>query len=107
MDKSNTFRGIFEDFKSIPMLKELPEYLHHHIKAEAEEESSYACLICGTLPFFIGYLEKSNPNRMLVYCLCFECYEKPESEITVEKIIDYHESARLDNPNLLDLWGEC
>ena len=83
------------------------EDLHRNLLDEEAEEDSYGCLICGNHPFFIGHLEKSNPNRMLTYCLCSECYEKPESDAIVEKILCYYETVRKDNPDLLEHCGEC
>ena len=87
------------------------EYLHRHLlgeeEEEEEEEQSYGCIICGNPPFFIGHMEISNPNRMIVYCLCRECYEKPESENIAEKIIRYYEATKKDTPNLIDHLGEC
>ena len=89
------------------MLKELPGDIHQYLSEENEDELPYGCLICGEHPFFIGHIEKSNPNQMLVYCLCSKCYEKPESESIVEKIIGYYETAGKDDSNLLDHCGEC
>ena len=94
--------GVYE----MPSLKEIPERIHQYL-LEEKEELPYGCLICGDLPFFIGHIEKSSPNRMLIYCLCFECYERPESDNAVEKIIDYYEITRNNNPNLLEHFGEC
>jgi hypothetical protein len=88
-------------------LKEIPEDYSQYLLDKKEDELPYGCLICGNHPFFIGNLEKSNPHRMLTYCLCSECYEKPESDTIVEKIIDFYETARIHNPNLLDHCGEC
>ena len=82
-------------------LKEIPQEVHRYILEEKEAALPYGCLICGNRPFFIGHIEKSDPNRMLVYCLCRECYEKPESDSIVEKIIGYYETTGIDNPNLL------
>ena len=90
----------------MPSLKEIPEGIHQYL-LEEKEELPNGCLICGDLPFFIGHIEKSSPNRMLIYCLCFECYERPESDNAVEKIIDYYEITRNNNPNLLEHFGEC
>ena len=87
-------------------LKEIPEELHQYL-LEEKEELPYGCLICGNRPFFIGHIEKSNPNRMLIYCLCWECYENPESDSIVGKIILYYETTRKDNPNFLEHHGEC
>lgn len=84
-----------------------PELDNWLLEEEKEDELPYGCLICGDRPFFIGHIEKSDPNRMLVYCLCRECYEKPESDSIVEKIISYYETTGIDNPNLLDHSGEC
>jgi len=78
-----------------------------YLLEEKEEELPYGCLICGNRPYFIGHIEKSNPNRMLIYCLCWECYEKPESDNIVKKIISYYETTRKDNPNILEHCGEC
>ena len=80
-------------------LKEIPENIHRYVSEEEGVELAYECLICGNHPFFIGCLEKSNPNRMLIYCLCRECHEKHESDSTVEKIINYYETVRKDT------WG--
>ena len=87
-------------------LKEIPEKLHKYL-LEEKEELPYGCLLCGNRPFFIGHIEKSNPNRILIYCLCSGCYENPESGSIVEKIIGYYETTREDNPNLLEHCGEC
>ena len=83
-------------------LKEIPEGIHQYLSEENEEELPHGCLICGKSPFFIGHIEKSNPNRMLIYCLCCECYREPEADITVEKIIFYYETKRGDNPGLTE-----
>ena len=88
------------------LLRDL-ENLHRNLSEEQKGEHSYECLICGNRPFFIGHIEKSDPNRMLIYCLCSECYGKPEFNTIVEKIIDFYETARIDNPNPLDHCGEC
>jgi hypothetical protein len=87
-------------------LRVIPEDIHRYLSEEEKEELSYRCLICGDHSFFIGHLEKSNPNRMLIYCLCRECYEKPESEGMVEKILHYYETVRKDNSDLSDRCGE-
>ncbi len=89
------------------LLKEIPEGIHQYILEEKEDELPNGCLICRNRPFFIGHIEKSNPNQMLIYCLCWECYENPESDSIVEKILDYYEATRKDNPNLLERCGEC
>ena len=83
------------------------EDLNRNLFEDEEDEQSYGCLICGNHPFFVGHSEKSNPNRLLRYWLCRECYEKPESESIVKKIIDYYETTRRFNPNLLDQSGTC
>ena len=83
-------------------LKEIPEDYSQYLLDEKEDELPYGCLICGNHPFFIGHLEKSNPHRMLIYCLCWECYEKQESDSIVKKIIGYYESTKQDNPDLLE-----
>ena len=88
-------------------LKEIPEALHRYLLEEKEDELPCGCIICGDRPFFIGHIVKSNPNRMLIYCLCQKCCEKSESDSIVEKIIDYYETTRKDNPNLLYHCGEC
>ncbi len=88
-------------------LNEIPKNLQRYLLEEKGDELPYGCLICGNRPFFIGHIEKSNPNRMLIYCLCWECYEKSESDSIVEKIISYYETTGIDNPNLLDHSGEC
>ena len=87
--------------------KEIPQELHQYLLEEKADELPYGCIICGNRPFFIGHIEKSDPNRMLIYCLCWECYEKQESDSIVEKIICYYETIRNDNPNLLEHFGEC
>jgi len=99
--------GELESIKSISMLKEIPENLHRYLSEENGDELTYECLICGDHPFFIGHIEKSNPNRMLIYCLCSKCYENPESDSIVEKILCYYETVRKDNPDLLEHCGEC
>ena len=81
-------------------LKEIPQTVHRYILEEKEAAIPDGCLICGNLPFFIGLLEKSNPNRMLIYCLCSGCYEIPESAGIVEKIISYYETVRKDHPDI-------
>ena len=88
-------------------LKDIPEDLHRYLSEEEGEELIHACLICGNFPFFIGHIERSDTNRMLIYCLCQECYEKPESDGIVEKIICYYETTMRDNPDLLNHCGEC
>jgi hypothetical protein len=88
------------------LLKEIPDEVHRYILEDKEAALPYGCLICGDRPFFIGYIEKSNPNRMLIYCLCCKCYENPKSDSVVEKIISYYEITRKDNPNLLEHCGE-
>lgn len=88
-------------------LKEIPEGIHQYLLGEKEEKLPHCCLICGNHPFFIGYIDKSNPNRMLIYCLCRECYEEPEADITVGKIISYYETRGGDNPGLTEHRGEC
>ncbi len=88
-------------FYEMASLKEIPEGVHQYLLEEKEGELPYGCLICGNHPFFIGHIEKSNPNKMLIYCLCWECYENSESDSIVEKIISYYETTRKDNPNSL------
>ena len=88
------------------LLRDL-ENLHRNLLEEQKGEHSYECLICGNRPFFIGNIEKSNPNRSLVYCLCSECYEDPESDSIVEKILCYYETVRKNNPDLLEHCGQC
>ena len=88
-------------------LKEIPPAVHQYILEEKEAALPDGCLICGSRPFFIGRLEQSNPNRMLIYCLCSGCYENPESASIVEKIISYYETARKDPPNILAPRGVC
>ena len=85
-----------ESFESIAMLKEIPEKIHQYLIEENENVLPYDCIICGNRSFFIGHIKKSYPNRMLIYCLCWECYEKPESDNVVEKIISYYENTRKD-----------
>jgi len=88
-------------------LKEIQESLHRYLIEEEKAELPDGCLICGKRPFFIGHIDKSNPNRMLIYCLCWECYEKQESDSIVEKITSFYETTRKDNPDLLEHCGEC
>ncbi len=88
-------------------LKEIPQEIHRYILKEKDDELQYDCLICGNRPFFIGHIEKTEPNRMLIYCLCSGCYENPESDTIVEKIISYYETTRKDNPSLIEHYGEC
>ena len=88
-------------------LNKIPEKIHQYLLEEKEKELPDRCLICGDRPFFIGHIEKSNPHRMLIYCLCWDCYEKPETDSIVEKIIDYYETIKKDNPNLIEHCGEC
>ena len=80
----------------VSSLKEIPEKIHQYLLEEKEDVLPYGCLICGNLPFFSGHIEKSYPKRMLIYCLCWECYEKPESDSIVGKIISYYETTRKD-----------
>ena len=82
-------------------LKEIPQEVHRYIVEEKEAALPYGCLICGSPPFFIGYIEKSSPNQMLIYSLCSECYAKQESAGVVEKIIGYYETTRKNTPILL------
>jgi len=88
-------------------LKEIPQEIHRYVLDEKEAALPYECIICGNHQFFIGYIEKSNPNRIVIFCLCSECYEKPESEKIVKKILDYYEITRKDNPDLIKHCGEC
>ena len=44
--------------------KGIPQELHQYLLEEKEDELPYDCLICGNRPFFIGHIEKSNPNRI-------------------------------------------
>ena len=82
-------------------LKAIPKNIYQYTLNEREAKIPHQCLICGNRPFFIGYIEKSYPNRMLIYCLCRECFENTDSADAVEKIIDYYEATRKDNPDLL------
>ncbi len=91
----------------VSSLNKIPEGIHQYLLGEKEEILPCGCLICGNRPFFIGHIEKSNPSRMLIYCLCWQCYEDPESDSAVEKIICYYETTRRYNPNLLEHCGEC
>ena len=88
-------------------IEETIEELQRYLLEEREHELPNGCLICGNRPFFTSHIEKSNPNRMILYSLCLECYEKPESGSIVIKIIDYYETTRKDNPVLLEHCGEC
>ena len=88
-------------------MKNIKPELHDWLLEEEKDELPHGCLICGNRPFFIGHIEKSDPDRMLVYCLCRACYEDPDSDRIVEKIISYYETIRIHNPNLLDHYGEC
>ena len=88
------------------LLKKIPDELLQYFSDEGEKLPS-SCLICGNRPFFIGHIEKSNPKQMLIYCLCWECCENPESNIIVEKIIDYYETIRKDNSIRSAYYGEC
>ena len=89
------------------LLNDIPEGIHQYLLEEKEDELPYGCLICGSQPFFIGHIEKSDPTRMLIYCLCWECYENPESDSIVDKIISYYETNKKDNPNPLEHCGAC
>ena len=88
-------------------LKNIPEEIHRYLLEEEKDDLPNACLICGNHPLFWGYIEKFNPNRMLIYCLCSKCYEEPDIDITVEKIICYYEIKGRNNPDLLEHHGEC
>lgn len=88
-------------------LKAIPENLHQYVLNEKEDTLPYRCLICGDRPYFTGYIEKSNPIRILLYRLCQECFENPDSDNAVERIIDYYETTRKDSPDLLEYCGEC
>ena len=88
-------------------LNEIPEGIHKYLLEEKEEELPYGCLICGQQPFFIGHIEKPDTNGMLIYCLCWDCYEDPESERAVERIIYFYETARNENPNIVEQCGTC
>lgn len=89
------------------MLSNIPSEIYDFLIEEKFEKLPRLCLICGNIPFFIGLIEKSNPNRMLIYCLCLECYENSESDRAAKKIIDYYETTRKENPNLIEHIGEC
>ena len=88
-------------------LKAIPENIYQYILDEKEAAIPGHCIICRGHSSFIGYIEKSNPKRMLIYCLCRECFENPDSDSAVEKIIDYYEATRKDCPDLLKFHGEC
>ena len=81
-------------------LNDLPANVLKYITEEIEDDLPSVCLVCGNSPFFIGYIEKTNPTRMLIYCLCNECYEELEADITVNKIICYYEAKRKNIPGL-------
>jgi hypothetical protein len=91
----------------VSSLNKIPAEIHQYLLEKKEDELPYRCLICGNRPFFIGHIEKSNPTRMLIYCLCWDCYEKPDSDSAVEKIISYYEITRQHSPNLLEHFGKC
>ena len=88
-------------------LKAIPEKIYQYLLEEKEDELPKGCLVCGNRPYFIGYIEKSKPNRMLIYCLCTECYLESEADITVEKIISYYESKGGYNSDLFEHPGKC
>jgi len=89
------------------ILSDIPSKLYNLLLEENSEELPNPCLICGNSPFFIGHIKKLNPNRILIYCLCEACYENPESDNSVKKIICYYETIRKNNQNLLEYCGEC
>ena len=72
-------------------IEETIEELQRYLLEEREHELPNGCLICGNRPFFTSHIEKSNPNRMILYSLCLECYE----------------TTGKDNPDLLEHCGEC
>ena len=74
-------------------LEKLPEKIQEYLLDEKIAGLPYGCIICGNRPFFIGNIERSDPKRMLVYCLCLKCYKDPESEYIVKKIIDHYETT--------------
>ena len=88
-------------------LIDIPENIHRYLLEEEKAVLPSGCLICGNAPICIGLIKKSNPNRMLIYCLFGACYENPTSDNAVEQIISYYETARNNNPDLLEHYGEC
>ena len=67
------------------MLSKIPIELYNLLLEQKSEELPKLSVICGNRPFFIGDIEKSNPNRMLVYCICRECYENRNPIASWEK----------------------
>ena len=104
----NYLRNDIERYCEMPLsLQEILEWLDGDLPSQKDDELTYACIICGNHPFFLGHIEKSNPNRLLDYSLCVKCYNDPNSHRIAEKIINYYETTVRCNPSLLDHWGEC
>ena len=89
------------------LMSNIPPELYDILMEQKPEELPKHCLICGNHPFFVGLFDKPEINRMLIYCLCIDCYENPDYEGTVEKIICHYETTKRCNPNLLDYCGRC
>ena len=88
------------------LIGDLEDFHRNLLEEEDEEERSYGCLICGNHPFFFGHFENSKSKLIFRYCLCSECYEKPETEGIVKKIFDHYGTTCRWNPSLLNHWGE-
>ena len=71
----------------------IPPELYEILLRQQSQKLPKRCLICGNHPFMIGLFNKLETKRMLVYCLCVDCYKNPESEEIVEKIIRHYEDV--------------